>query len=63
MKYTIKTDLHTHTTASCHAYSTLEENVQWAKQIGLEAIAMTNHAPSLPDAPHIWHFEAIDAVL
>ena len=62
MKYTIKTDLHTHTTASSHAYSSLEENVRRAKQIGLEAIAMTNHTPALYDAPHMWHFEAIDAV-
>lgn len=62
MKYKIKTDLHTHTMASDHAYSTLEENVRWAKQIGLEAVAMTNHAPALTDAPHMWHFEAIDAV-
>lgn len=52
----ILVDTHTHTNASTHAYSTLEENVRHAKQIGLEAIAMTNHAPGTPDSPHIWHF-------
>lgn len=52
----ILVDTHTHTSASAHAYSTLEENVRHAADIGLEAIAMTNHAPGMPDAPHIWHF-------
>ena len=52
----ILVDPHTHTNASTHAYSTLEENVWHAKNIGLEAIAITNHAPGMPDAPHLWHF-------
>lgn len=52
----ILVDTHTHTSASAHAYSTLEENVRRAGELGLEAIAMTNHAPGMPDAPHIWHF-------
>lgn len=52
----ILVDPHTHTNASTHAYSTLEENVLHAKNIGLEAIAITNHAPGMPDAPHLWHF-------
>lgn len=52
----ILVDTHTHTNASAHAYSTLEENVRRAKEVGLEAIAMTNHATATPDSPHIWHF-------
>lgn len=52
----ILVDTHTHTNASTHAYSTLEENIAHAKKVGLEAIAMTNHAPAMPDSPHIWHF-------
>lgn len=52
----ILVDTHTHTNASTHAYSTLEENVAIAKKKGLEAIAITNHGPKVPDAPHIWHF-------
>lgn len=52
----ILVDTHTHTNVSAHAYSTLEENVRHAKEIGLEAIALTNHAPGMPDSPHIWHF-------
>ena len=40
-------DTHTHTLASGHAYSTLEENVKHAAHIGLEAIAVTDHAPMM----------------
>ncbi len=52
----IKLDLHTHTTFSPHAYSTLMENITVAKERGMEAIAMTNHGPSTSDFTHIWHF-------
>lgn len=57
----ILTDLHTHTTATPHAYSTVTENAMAAKEKGLEAIAMTNHF-GVGDAPHIWHFVNIGAV-
>lgn len=49
-------DTHTHTLASTHAYSTVCEMARAAADAGLEAIAVTDHAPGLPDAPHIWHF-------
>ena len=51
-KYLI--DLHIHTNTSPHAYSTLEENVNRAKQKGMKVIAITNHGPALPDSPHWW---------
>ncbi len=57
MKFLV--DTHTHTNCSHHAFSTLEENIAAAKKIGLEAICMTNHAPSLPDSAHIWHFHTM----
>lgn len=50
-------DMHTHTIASTHAYSTITENCIWAAKNGLKIIAMTDHAPAMPDSPHIWHFE------
>ncbi len=56
----ILTDLHTHTIASAHAYSTIYENSLAAKEKGLEMIAITDHAPSMPDAPHPWHFLGYD---
>lgn len=52
----ILTDIHTHTLVSDHAYSTLIENAAAAAERGLSLIAMTNHGPSMEDAPHIWHF-------
>jgi len=52
----ILTDVHTHTNVSSHAYSTLYENMCAARERGLELVAMTNHAPAIIDAPHIWHF-------
>ena len=50
-------DLHTHTVASTHAYSTITENCVWAKRHGLKAVAMTDHCGIMPDGAHIWHFE------
>lgn len=49
-------DSHTHTISSGHAYSTLEENVVAAAARGLKLLAMTDHGPAMPDAPHVWYF-------
>lgn len=49
-------DLHTHTIATDHAYSTVLENIYYAKKHGLRAIALTEHCPELPDSPLSWHF-------
>ena len=55
-KFKLAADLHVHTTASGHAYSTFEEYVARAKRIGLKGIAITDHAPNMPGGPHIYHF-------
>lgn len=55
-------DLHTHTIASDHAYSTILENAQFAASHGIGCIAMTDHAPLVGDAPHIWNFINIHTV-
>ncbi|SFL53160.1 putative hydrolase [Lachnospiraceae bacterium KH1T2] len=39
----IKCDVHTHTFYSRHAYSTIEENICAAKEIGLELLGSTDH--------------------
>lgn len=58
----IKLDLHTHTSFSPHAYSTLMENITVAAEKGLEAIAMTNHGPTTRDFSHEWHFANLKAI-
>lgn len=55
-------DTHTHTIASTHAYSTILENAKFASENGLAYLAMTDHAPSMCDAPHLWHFGNINAI-
>lgn len=52
----IKFDTHTHTVASAHAYSTIAENAAYAAKVGMDGIAVTEHAPTMPDAPHEWFF-------
>lgn len=49
-------DLHTHTIASDHAYSTIHEYVLEADRKGISMFAVTDHGPDVPDAPHPWHF-------
>lgn len=45
----LKTDIHTHSIASGHAYSTVDENLRWAAEKGLEMVALTDHAPGMKD--------------
>lgn len=52
----IEVDLHTHTVASGHAYSTLTENARAASEKGLKLLGMTDHGPSMPGAPCLYHF-------
>ena len=53
----IAADLHCHSIASSHAYSTLGELVAAASAKGFAALAWTDHGPALPDSPHPWHFD------
>ena len=52
----IKSDLHVHTIASGHGYSTIKENIEVANEKGLKTIAITDHGLKMPGAPHIYHF-------
>lgn len=49
-------DMHTHTCASTHAYSTISENAKSAKESGIKFLGMTDHGSAMPDSPHPWHF-------
>lgn len=52
-------DLHVHSIASGHAYSTINEIAIEAARKGLAAIGMTDHGPAMPGAPHAYHFMAM----
>jgi putative hydrolase len=53
----IEVDSHTHTVASGHAYSTLAENVAAAGAQNIKLLAITDHGPAMPGAPHFWFFK------
>lgn len=56
-------DLHTHTVASSHAYSTIGEYIREAQKKGIKIIACTDHGCELTDgASHHWHFENLHCV-
>lgn len=52
----ILTDTHAHTVASDHAYSTVHDYWRIAKDKGLQLFSITDHAPTMPDGAHYWHF-------
>ncbi len=51
-----KFDVHIHSVASGHAYSTITENARYAHEKGLEFIAITDHAPKMPGGACRLHF-------
>ncbi|MBN2617073.1 MAG: phosphatase [Spirochaetales bacterium] len=58
----IELDIHTHTTASGHAYSTLNEMALAASEKGLKILATTDHAPAMPGGAHIYHFHNLRVI-
>ena len=55
-------DTHAHTLASGHAYSTIKEMAAAGAEAGLQVLALTEHAPEMPGACHIYYFQNIDVV-
>lgn len=53
---TPKLDVHTHTVASGHAFSSLQEMAKAASEKGLEILGITDHAPSLPGGANFVYF-------
>ncbi|MCR5834122.1 MAG: phosphatase [Selenomonadaceae bacterium] len=49
-------DVHIHTTASGHAYSTLTEVITAAKVKGLKLVGIADHSPMMPGATHDFYF-------
>lgn len=58
----IVADLHTHTIASGHAYSTVQEMARAAADKGLKMLAITEHGPKMPGGPHIYYFYNIKII-
>lgn len=61
-KMTPLLDLHTHTIASGHAYSTIQEMAQAAAEKGLRILGITEHAPTLPGACSSIYFRNLHVV-
>jgi len=55
MKYVL--DTHTHTLVSGHAYNTIKEMVSTASEKGLQLLAITDHAPTMPGTCHEFYFQ------
>ncbi len=49
-------DLHIHTVASGHAYSSLEEVCRAAALKKLKMVAITDHGPAMPGGTHVYYF-------
>lgn len=49
-------DVHTHSIASGHAYSTVREMVQVAKEKGLKLLGFAEHGPAMPGTCHEIYF-------
>lgn len=58
----IVADLHTHTNACTHAFSTITEMVQAAAEKGLYAIAITDHGRTMDGAPGAYYFESLPVI-
>lgn len=50
-------DVHTHTVASGHAYSSLQEMVHAAAEKGLQVLGITEHGPSIPGTCPVIYFK------
>lgn len=55
-------DMHTHTLASGHAYSTISEVAAAAAGQGLYAVGITEHAPTMPGTCHQFYFQNLKVI-
>lgn len=60
MKYVL--DVHTHTLASGHSYSTIREMANAASEKGLELLGITEHGPRMPGSCHNFYFSNLKVV-
>lgn len=55
-------DMHMHTLASGHAYGTIREMAQAAREAGLHLIGITEHAPGIPGTVNPFYYLNLKAV-
>lgn len=55
-------DLHTHTLASGHAYSTINEMAEAAAMKGLKLLGITEHAPDMPGTCGLFYFQNLKVI-
>lgn len=55
-------DVHTHTVASGHAYSSLQEMVRAAADKGLQVLGITEHGPSIPGTCPLLYFRNMHVI-
>ncbi len=55
-------DLHTHTIASGHAYSTIKEMAQAASEKGLKLLGITEHSMTMPGTCHAFYFQNMEVI-
>ena len=58
----IKIDTHSHTLASGHGYSTIQEMAKEASRKELQMLAITEHGPSMPGSCHEYYFHNLKVV-
>ncbi len=58
----IETDLHTHTVASGHGYSTIDEMARGAFKKGINLIAVTDHGPKMLGGSDMYYFSNLSMV-
>ncbi|MDE6696987.1 MAG: PHP domain-containing protein, partial [Muribaculaceae bacterium] len=58
----IQLDVHTHTIASGHAFSTIQEMAMAAKEKGLKLLGITEHAPGIPGTCETIYFRNLHVV-
>ena len=61
-KMEIKIDTHSHSIASGHAYSSIQEMVEAAKKKNMEVLMITEHAPRMPGTCHLFYFSNLKII-
>ena len=55
-------DMHTHTVASGHAYSTIHENIRFAKKHGMKFLGTSDHGSTMTGGPAEYFFHNLKVV-